>query len=262
MHDHRALIDLRAVRTDVQRGHRASNAPLAPPRQMARRPIHNRFKQMPTGNHSKRYRAHRTGQEKCKLGLLAHRVSHASHASRAGPTFSVLREWKVQPIRRGPHLSLTTARPASTVISRPVSMLVIQRLPRPVQTTVLLTNAAHGAIVAEVAVVMRDQDPMIAAARASHARRTIPTPPSLPAKPTTTQHSQVSMANIQLTRRALPTGCSMIPATARLRSAPIPVHLATQAVRWIAQHDETAIIVKSAPTARHPFASGKARATV
>ena len=164
-------------------------------------------------------------------------------------------------------MSLTTARPASTEISRPVSVLVIQRLPRPVQTTVRLTNAAHGAIVVEVAVVMHDrapmhdQDPMIAAARASHARRTIPTPPSLPAKPTATQHSQVSMANIQLTRRALPTGCSMILATARLRSAPIPVHLATQAVRWIAQHDATAIIVKSVPKVHRRFASVKAHAT-
>ena len=94
MHDHRALIDLRAVRTDVQRGHRASNAPLAPPRQMARRPIRNRFKHAPTGSHSKRYRAHRTGQEKCKLGLLVHRASHVSLGRRVNPVFSVLRESK------------------------------------------------------------------------------------------------------------------------------------------------------------------------
>ena len=90
MHDHRALIDLRAVRTDVQRGHRASNAPLAPPRQMARRPIRNRFKQTLTGNHSKRYRAHRTGQEKCKLGQPAHLASHVCPACRVNPVFSVL----------------------------------------------------------------------------------------------------------------------------------------------------------------------------
>ena len=204
---------------------------------------------------------HQTRLEKGKSCQLARHASHVSRAHRVSPVCSVVREWKVQPIRRSPHLSLTTARPALTEITRPQSVLVIQRLPRPVQTTVRLTNAAHGAIDAEVAVVMHDQAPMIATGRASRAHRTIPTPPRLPAKATETQLSQVSMANIQLPRRASPTGCSMILATAPLRSAPIPVHLATQAVRWIAQHDATAIIVKSAPTARHPFASGKARAT-
>ena len=112
MHDHRALIDLRAVRTDVQRGHRASNAPLAPPRQMARRPIRNRFKQTPTGNHSKRYRAHRTGQEKCKLGLLVHRASHVSLGRRVNPVFSVLRESKVLQMQKARRSSRTIARRA------------------------------------------------------------------------------------------------------------------------------------------------------
>ena len=152
----------------------------------------------------------------------------------------------------------------------PMQARQIQR-PQPMaRTTAQITNVAHAAIVAVVVVAMHDQVRMpdqalmIVTAHANHAPHTIPMP-SPQAKATATQYSQVAMANIQLPRRALPTGCSMIRATglatARLRLAPIPVHLATQAVRWIAQHDATAIIVKSAPTASHPFASGKARAT-
>ena len=139
------------------------------------------------------------------------------------------------------------------------------------RTRARTTNAAHAAIVVAVAAVMHDQVPpmpdqalMIVTAHAKHALHTI-LMPSPQAKPTTTQHSQVAMANIQLPRRALPTGCSMILstglATARMHLAPIPVHLATQAVRWIARRDATAIIAKSAHRAHHPYASAKAHAT-
>ena len=152
----------------------------------------------------------------------------------------------------------------------PMQARQIQR-PQPMaRTTAQITNVAHAAIVAVVVVAMPDrvrmpdQAVMIVTAHANHAPHTIPMQ-SRQAKPTATQHSQVSMANIQLPRRALPIGCSMILvtglATARLRSAPIPAHLATQAVRWIARRAATAIIAKNAPAAHRPCASGKAHAT-
>ena len=152
----------------------------------------------------------------------------------------------------------------------PMQARQIQR-PQPMaRTTAQITNVAHGAIVAVVVVAMHDrvrmpdQALMIVTAHANHAPHTIPMQ-SPQAKPIARQHSPVSMASIQLPHRASPTGCSMILATglatARLRSAPIPVHLATQAVRWIAQHDATAIIVKSVPKVRRRFASVKAHAT-
>ena len=138
------------------------------------------------------------------------------------------------------------------------------------RTTAQITNVAHAAIVAVVVVAMYDrvrmpdQALMIVTAHANHAAHTIPML-SPQAKATVTQYSQVAMANIQPPHRALPTGCSMIRAmglaTARLRSAPIPVHLATQAVRWIVRRDATAIIAKNAPAARRQCASGKARRT-
>ena len=138
------------------------------------------------------------------------------------------------------------------------------------RTRARTTNAAHAAIVAVVVVAMHDRVRMpdqaltIVTAHANHAAHTIPMQ-SPQAKATATQYSQVAMANIQLPRRALPIGCSMMLAmglaTARLRSAPIPAHLATQAVRWIARRDATAIIVKSELTARRQCASDKARAT-
>ena len=106
------MIGPRALRTDVLRGHPVSNARLAPPRPMARRRIRNRFKQALTGNHSKRYRAHRTGQEKGKLGLLVHRASHVSLGRRVNPVFSVLRESKVLPMQKARRSSRTIARRA------------------------------------------------------------------------------------------------------------------------------------------------------
>ena len=152
----------------------------------------------------------------------------------------------------------------------PTQARQIQR-PQPMaRTTAQITNVVHAAIVAVVVVAMHDrvripeQAVMIVTAHATHAPHTIPMQ-SPQAKATATQHSPVSMASIQPRRRASPTGCSMILAmglaTARLRSAPIPVHLATQAVRWIARRDATEIIVKSVPKAHRRFASVKARAT-
>ena len=146
----------------------------------------------------------------------------------------------------------------------PMQARQIQR-PQPMAQ---ITNVALAAIVAVVVVAMHDrvrmpdQALMIVTAHANHAPHTIPMP-SPQAKAIATQHSPVSMASIQPRRRASPTGCSMILATglatARLRSAPIPVHLATQAVRWIARRDATEIIAKNVPKARLLFASDKAR---
>ena len=152
----------------------------------------------------------------------------------------------------------------------PMQARQIQR-PQPMaRTPAQITNVAHAAIVAVVVVAMHDrvrmpdQALMIVTAHANRTPHTIPMQWP-PAKATATQYSQVAMANIQLPRRALPTGCSMILvmglATARLRSAPIPVHLATQAVRWIARRDATEIIAKNVPKAHRRFASVKARAT-
>ena len=211
----------------------------------------------------KRCKAHRTRRARCKSGPLAHRASHVSRARRVSHVFSVLRESKARQTQKARPSSRTTARPVSMAIIRPIRVRWIQRL-RPMART---TSAAPVAIVAVVADVIHDQLPMadqglmIATARANHARRTIPTPPQPQAEPAATQHSQASMANIPPTRRASPTGCSTIPATARLRLVRIPARLATQVVRWIVRRDAIAIIVKNALKARLLFASARARAT-
>ena len=270
------MIGPRALRTDVLRGHPVSNARLAPPRPMARRPIRNRFKPTLTGNHCKwckRCRVRQRRRVKCSSGPPAHLATHARRARRVSPVFSVLQESKAQPRQNEPHSCLTTAFPVSMAISQ--SMLA-RRFQRPHPTvripeqTMIAARVAIVVVVADVMhdrvlpmhdrVPMHDPAPMIGAPHANRARPMIPIPKPQ-AKPTARQLSQVSKASIPPTLRVLPTGCSTILAMARLRLDRIPAHSATPAVRWIARHDATAIIVKSARKAHHRFASDKARVT-
>lgn len=259
MHEHHALIDLLVTQMDALQDPHGSNLLLALPLRKTRRRIRHRFKQTLMSGQCKRCKGRQMLRARCDSGPLVHLASYASRARLANPVFSVLRVSKALPMQRGSHSSLTIVRPVSMAIIQPVLELLIQRPRRPVQTTSLPTNAAHVAIVEVVADVTRVPGPTTATARAKRAYRTTPTLPSRPAKPTSTQHSRASMANIRPPRRASPTGCLMIPAMAH--RGQIQALSVTQVVRWIARRDAIEITVKSAPAARHPFASAKARAT-
>lgn len=271
--EHRALIDPLAIQTmrmDDPQGRHGSSALHAPSPRTACRKIRSRFK--PTlmdtmvmiGSHYKPCKALQMRRARHQSGKRAHLVSHVSRAHRVNPAFSVLREPTLLPVPTTQHLprvqplSPTTALRSSMAIIQPMWAPRIQHPPCQASAK-NATNAAHVAIVAVVADATHVRARMIATAHANRARPTTPTPLSLQAKPTATLRSPLSTVNIQPPRHVSPTGCLTIPAMARLRLAPIRAHLAIQAVQWIARRDATAIIAKSAPRARRPFASGKAR---
>lgn len=239
------------ARTDDLQGHLASSALLVPPCLMACHRIRNRFKQALTGSRS---RQGQVRQARCKPRRPANLASLVSLAHRVNPAFSALRESMSLLVPRSLHSSLTTLHPASIPTIQPAQALRISRLRLTLRTTVCRQSAqivAHGGIVAAVADVTRDQARMIETARASRAYPMIPmrSPQSL------------LTGSGCLLRRASPTGCSTILAMARLHLAPIPARLVTQAVRWIARRDATAITVKSVPKAHRRCALAKARAT-